>query len=89
MVEHQPGRLGAIAVAPGILLADRDVVQGRTVVAVELGQRAGPDEPIRLANMHRQRKRLRTKRPGREEPLDLLGPHRAVLVAGQAGHFGV
>ncbi len=37
----------------------------------------------------RHRQRVRADRPGREEALDLVGPHRAVLVAGQAGDLGV
>ena len=46
VVEHQLGRLGAVAVAPGVLLADRDVVQRRAVVAVELAERARADQPV-------------------------------------------
>jgi hypothetical protein len=49
--EHEPGRVGAVAVTPAVLLADRDVVQRGAVVAVELAERARPDEPARLADM--------------------------------------
>ena len=36
VVDHQRRRLAAVAVAPGVVLADRDVEQRRAVVAVEL-----------------------------------------------------
>ena len=84
MLEHQVCRLGAVAVAPGVLLADRDVVQRGAVVTVELAERARPDQPIRVADVDRHREAVGADDPRGEEPLDLVGAHRAVLVARQA-----
>ena len=42
-----------------------------------------------VADVDRHRERVGAERPGCEEPLDLVGPHRAVLVARQAGDLGV
>ena len=64
VVEHQPGRLGAVAVAPHVLLADRDVEQRRAVVAVELAERARADEPVLGPQVDRQRERVDAERPG-------------------------
>ena len=89
VVHHQLGRLRAVALAPRIGLADRDVEQGRAVVAVELAERAGPDEPVAVALVDGHRQRIRPDDPGGEEPLDLLGPHRALLVARQPGDLRV
>ena len=55
VVHHQPRRLAAVAVAPGVALADRDVEQGRAVVAVELAERARADEPVGLADVDAHR----------------------------------
>ncbi len=88
-VEHQGRRLGPVAEAPGVLLADRDVVERRAVVTVELAERAAADEAVRAPDVDRHRERVRPDYARREKPLDLLGPHRAVLVARQAGHFGI
>ena len=68
VVEHQLGRLGAVARAPRVLLADRDVEERRAVVAVELAERAacrsaGPSS--RIVDRHRQRIRAQRPAPGR------------------------
>ena len=83
------GRLAAVAVAPGVALADRDVEQRRAVVAVELAERARADQPVRLADVDAHREAVGAEGPHREEALDLLGAHRAVLVAGQARDLGI
>ena len=89
VLEHELGRLGAVAAAPEVLLADRDVEERRAVVAVELAEGARADEPVRVAQVDGQRRASRAEDARREEALDLVGPHRAVLVAGQAGDLGV
>ena len=55
VVDHQRGRLGAVAVAPGVVLADRDVEQRRAVVRVELAERARADEPARRPHVDAHR----------------------------------
>ena len=65
VVDHQPGRLGPVAVAPGIRLADRDVVQGRPVVAVELAEGAGADQAVRCPGRGWPWPANRARSPGR------------------------
>ena len=74
VVEHQLGRLGAVALAPGVLLADRDVEQRRAVVAVELAERARADQPVGRRGCGSPSPANRCPRTrDREEALDLLG----------------
>src|SRR5947207_3224123 len=93
MLEHELRRLGAVTVAPRVLLAERDVVQGGAVVAVELAERTAADQAPRLLprgpEVDRQREGVRADDPCREEAFDLGRVHRAVLVAGQPGDLGV
>ena len=89
VVEHQLRRLGAVAVAPRVRLADRDVVERRAVLAVELAEGAGPDQAVGRLLVDGHRQRVGPDDPGREEALDLLGSHRRRLVARQAGDLGV
>ena len=89
VVEHQLGRFGAVALAPRIGLADGDVIERRTVLAVELAEGAGPDQAVGRLLVDGHRQRLGPDDPGGEEALDLLGPHRRRLVARQAGDLGV
>ena len=89
VVDHQLGRLGAIALAPGVRFADGDVVERRPVVPVELAERAGPDQPVGRPLVDGHRQRVGPDHAGGEEPLDLLRRAWASLVARQPGDLGV
>src|SRR3990170_8892170 len=89
MIHHQSGRFRAVPMAPGVPLADRDVEQRRPVVAVELAERAGSYEPIRIPNVDRHGQGLGADGPRLEEAIDLLEAHRAVLVAGEPGDLRI
>ena len=68
---------------PGVALADGDMEQGRAVVAVELAERARPDQPVRLSNVDRHRQEVRAHDPRIEEALDLLGRKWGLLISRQ------
>ena len=89
VVDHQPGRLGAVAVAPGVLLADRDVEQRRAVVASSCDSahvpisRSSSRTWIAIASESEPSARAAKNRSISSRP------HRAVLVARQADDLGV
>ena len=82
VLEHQPRRLGAVALAPGVLLADRDVVQRRAVVPVELAERAGADEAIRARGRGWPSPARPDRRPVRRRTA--RSPRRASALPGSA-----
>ena len=88
VLQHQVRGLGAVAAPPGVPLADRDVVERRAVVAVELAERARPDEPVRVAHVDRERERVRARDPAAKNR-SISSGRMARLVALQAGDLGV
>ena len=71
--DHQLGRLAAVAVPPGVALADRDVEKSRAVVPVELAEGAGPDQTVGLSHVDRHRQEIGAHDPTVEEALDFIG----------------
>ncbi len=89
VLEHERRGFRAVAATPAVVLADRDVEHRRAVVAVELAEGAGSDQPVRLAQVDREGQRAGAGDTRLEEAADLVRAHRAVLVARQVGDLGI
>ena len=77
VAEHQLGRLGAQAAAPGVALADGDVEQDRAVVGVQRAERGEADQPPVGQLDDGVGERVGRQHPELEEALDLARVHRA------------
>ena len=82
-IEHELRGLGPESLAPGIRLADGDVIERRAVLAIKLTERTAPDQTVRGPFVDGHRERIGADHTGGEESLDLLRPHRRRLVSGQ------